>query len=109
MLHRSRQMRREATDAERRFWTLVRNRRLAGYKFRRQVWIGSFIADFACERPKLIVEIDGGQHAEQQAYDDARTLWLEARGYRVVRFWSNDVLVQSEAVMQKLLEVLRGM
>jgi len=107
MLRRARQMRREPTDAERTFWSLVRGRRFAGFKFRRQIWIGAFIADFVCEHPKLIVEIDGGQHATQIPYDLARTRCLQARGYRVVRFWSNDVLARTEAVQESLLRALQ--
>jgi very-short-patch-repair endonuclease len=106
MLGRARRMRRDATDAERKVWSLVRNRRLDGYKFRRQIWIGSFIVDFVCEESKLIVEIDGGQHVMQLSYDWARTRYFEARGYRVVRFWSNDVLARTEAVQERLLQVL---
>jgi very-short-patch-repair endonuclease len=107
MLSRARRMRTDATDAERKVWSLVRNRRLEGYKFRRQIWIGSFIVDFVCEQPKLVVEIDGGQHSMQLSYDLARTRYLEARGYRVVRFWSNDVLARTDAVQERLLQVLR--
>jgi very-short-patch-repair endonuclease len=106
MLGRARRMRKDPTDAERKVWSLVRNRRLQGYKFRRQIWIGSFIVDFVCEQPKLVVEIDGGQHSMQLSYDLARTRYLETRGYRVVRFWSNDVLARTEAVQERLLQVL---
>ncbi len=109
MMGRSRRLRRAATDSERRFWSIVRGRRLQGYKFRRQIWIGRFIADFVCEQPKLIVEIDGGQHSTQQSYDLARTAFLEERGYRVVRFWSNDVLARNDAVQERLLKILREM
>ncbi len=106
MLRRARQMRREPPDSERKFWSLVRGRRFGGFKFRRQVWIGTFIVDFVCEQPKLVVEIDGGQHATQLSYDLARARNFEARGYRVVRFWSNDVLARTEAVQERLLQVL---
>lgn len=101
-------MRQDPSDAERRFWYVVRARRLGGFKFRRQIWIGPYIVDFVCERPKIIVEIDGGQHALQKAYDLARTRWLEQRGYRVIRFWSNEVLADTEAVMRTVCRALTG-
>jgi very-short-patch-repair endonuclease len=108
MLSRARRMRKDATDAERRIWALVRNRRLDGYKFRRQIWIGPFIADFVCEQPQLIVEIDGGQHSMQLSYDVARTRYFKARGYRVIRYWNNDVLARTEAVAESLRQALRA-
>jgi very-short-patch-repair endonuclease len=107
MLGRARRMRKDPTDAERKVWSLVRNRRLQGYKFRRQIWIGPFIADFVCEQPQLIVEIDGGQHSMQLSYDLARTRYFNARGYRVVRYWNNDVLARTDAVEESLRQALR--
>ena len=107
MLRRARQMRREPPDSERKFWSLVRGRRFAGFKFRRQVWIGTFIVDFVCEQPKLIVEIDGGQHSMHLSYDAARTRYFQTRGYRVIRYWNNDVLARTEAVAENLRHVLR--
>jgi very-short-patch-repair endonuclease len=100
-------MRRSPTDAEHVLWQRLRSRRLGGYKFRRQVWLGPFIADFVCEECKLIVEMDGGQHASAGEYDNRRTAWLAARGYRVHRCWSNDVLSQTDAVLEMILRVLR--
>ena len=81
-------LRREQTDVEQALWFAVRNRRLAGYKFRRQATIGPLVADFLCADAMLIVELDGGQHDEEA--DAARTAYLESRGYRVLRFWNND-------------------
>jgi very-short-patch-repair endonuclease len=107
MLQRARRMRRDGTDAERKLWSLVRNRRLGGYKFKRQIWIGAFIADFVCEQPQLIVELDGGQHSMQMSYDFARTRYFKARGYRVVRYWNNDVLARTDAVVESLRQALR--
>ncbi|MDZ7281448.1 DUF559 domain-containing protein [Sphingomonas sanguinis] len=85
-------MRLNPTDAERRLWRALSRRQIAGVRFNRQVPVGPYIADFAARSEKLIVEVDGGQHDAQAAYDDARIRYLEARGWRVIRFWNNDVL-----------------
>ena len=87
---RARQMRREPTEAERRMWRLLRDRRLGGFKFRRQEQLGRYIVDFVCFEQKLIVELDGSQHAES-AYDRQRDAWLKSRGFTVLRFWNNEV------------------
>jgi adenine-specific DNA-methyltransferase len=100
------QLRREQTDAERKMWSLLRSRSLDGYKFRRQQPIGPYIADFCCFRPRLIVELDGGQHAEQVEYDERRTAFLESEGYQVVRFWDNQVLMEMDAVLEMILKTL---
>ena len=97
----ARRLRREATDAERRLWYYLRNRRLGGLKFKQQETIGPFIADFACIECKLIVEADGGQHSD--ARDAARTDYLESLGWRLLRFWNNDILQQTDAVLQTIL------
>ena len=102
---RARELRRDATDAERRLWSALRDRRLRGYRFRRQHPIGDFIADFACTRHCLIVEADGGQHADNEA-DHRRTAWLEAEGWRVLRFWNNDVLANTDGVIETILREL---
>ena len=99
---RARDLRRHQTDAEKLLWRLLRNRRLADHKFRRQHPIAQFIADFACVELHLVVEADGGQHAES-AYDQWRTARLEAEGWRVVRFWNNDVLRHTGTVIEELL------
>ena len=88
----ARRLRRDQTDAERKLWFRLRDRRLDGLKFRRQVPIDCYVVDFCCESARLIVELDGGQHAERSAEDAARTAALEARGYLVLRFWNNEVL-----------------
>ncbi len=109
---RSRSLRRNQTDAERRLWGCLRNRQLAGVKFRRQLAIGSYIVDFCCLEIGLIIELDGGQHAEQQRYDEARTRMLEAQGFLVTRFWNNDVLRETEMVLETIrttIERQRGM
>ena len=95
-------MRREMTDAERKLWFLLRDRRFAGAKFRRQAPIGRYIADFVCLRRKLIVEADGGQHVESSS-DRARDKWLANEGYVVVRYSNSDVLRNPEGVMTDLL------
>lgn len=105
---RARSARKFQTDAERRLWFALRDRRLAGYRFRRQHPIGIFIVDFACTKHRLIVEADGGQHADNS--DDAkRTAWLEAEGWRVLRFWNNDVLTNTEGVVETILRKLHDM
>jgi very-short-patch-repair endonuclease len=104
---RARQLRTDMTDAERRLWSLLRNRRLDGHKFRRQHPIGSFIADFACLERMLIVEADGGQHADNPD-DQRRTDWLRGHGWRVVRFWNNDILRNPDGVAAAILQSLGG-
>ena len=95
---RVRELRQTSTVAERKVWSLVRNRKIAGCKFRRQVPIGRYFADFACLEARLIVELDGDQHAEQVEYDAARTEALEAAGWMVLRFWNGKVLANPEGV-----------
>ena len=96
------QLRSNSTDAERNLWAHIRNRRLEGWKFRRQLPVGQYIVDFACPELRLIIEIDGGQHAEQVIYDLSRTKILQSKGYRVVRFWNNEVLGNIEGVLEAL-------
>ena len=93
------------TDAERAIWFAVRDRRLAGFKFRRQVTIQNYIADFLCSDAKLVVEIDGGQHTRET--DAHRTATIEAHGFRIIRFWNNDVLQNLDGVLSTLLSRLR--
>jgi very-short-patch-repair endonuclease len=104
---RARRLRREETDAERKLWTRLRSRKLRGAKFRRQVPIGSFIADFAVIERKLVVELDGGQHLEQAARDTARTAYLAQRGFRVIRFWDHEVLLDLDAVIARIEAALQ--
>jgi len=104
---RERDLRRAQTDAEMKLWQRLRDRGLAGYKFRRQHKIGAFFADFVCAEAKLIVECDGGQHSDVQTYDAARSAALEAAGYRVVRFWNDDILLRTEAVLEEILRALQ--
>src|SRR5580704_1023810 len=102
----ARRLRRDATDAERRLWSVLRDRRLSGYRFRRQFPIGRFIVDFACTKHRLIVEADGSQHADSES-DRERTAWLEEQGWRVLRFWNNDILTNTEGVVETVLKELQ--
>jgi very-short-patch-repair endonuclease len=101
-------MRHEQTGAERKFWQKVRDRRLDRHKFKRQYSIGPYIVDFICLERRLIVELDGGQHATQQSYDAARDAFLAAEGFQVLRLWNHDVLTNMEGVLVTLLDALRG-
>ncbi len=102
----ARRLRRDATDAERRLWSALRDRRLSGYRFRRQFPIGRFIVDFASTKHRLIVEADGSQHADSES-DRERTAWLEEQGWRVLRFWNNDVLTNTNGVVETVLKELQ--
>ena len=90
------------TDAEQKLWSTVRNRQLAGLKFRRQVPIGAYIVDFYCHECRLVLELDGSQHLAQLEYDDIRTCFLQAQGIRVLRFWNNEILSNIEGVLQQI-------
>jgi len=94
----SRSLRREMTDAEKLLWRHLRMKQLGGYKFRRQHPLGNYIVDFVCLEAVLVVEVDGGQHAESAESDAIRTQWLEAQGLYVIRFWNNEVLNNIEGV-----------
>ena len=107
LIRRAKEMRANPTPAEARFWSIVRARRFADAKFRHQVVIGRYIADFACRIPKmLIVEIDGDSHDYQGQYDEARTRFLQRRGYRVLRFSNDDVMKNLDGVAACLGETL---
>ncbi len=102
----ARRLRKDTTDAERKLWSALRHKQLDGLKFRRQVPIGDFVADFASLSARLIVEVDGGQHDTEREKDAARTAWLSSRGYRVIRFWNNDVLANLEGVVRTIRAAL---
>ena len=104
---RARALRRMSTDAERALWRVLRDRRLQQFKFRRQVPVGPYITDFLCYEARLVVEVDGGQHAES-ATDRERETWLAANGYRVLRCWNNEVLGNAEGVLTAIANALRG-
>ncbi len=101
MRQRARALRARMTDAERKLWFALRDRRLAGFKFRRQVPIDRFVADFVCFEAPLVIEVDGGQHAGS-LHDRWRDRWFAANGFRVVRFWNNEVLSNLEGVLTVL-------
>ncbi len=104
---RARALRTNATDAERHLWSHLRRKQIDGFRFRRQQAIGPYVVDFFCPRATLIIEVDGGQHATREADDERRTLWLEARGYRVLRFWNNEVLQNIDGVLTAIQNALR--
>jgi len=103
---RARRLRNQTTDAERHLWRHLRSRQLGGYRFRRQVPIGRYVADFACLEKKLVLELDGGQHQDRRPQDARRDREIELEGYRVLRFWDHDVLRNTEGV---LIEILRAL
>jgi very-short-patch-repair endonuclease len=102
----ARELRQNSTDAEKLFWSRVRDRRLEGLKFRRQYEVVGYIVDFVCTEAKLIVELDGGQHVASES-DKARDARLMEEGYRVLRFWNNDVLLNIDGVIETVLKNLR--
>jgi very-short-patch-repair endonuclease len=102
-------LRQNLTEEERFVWSRLRSRRFAGFKFRRQVVLGSYIVDFVCHAAKLIVELDGGQHTLQRKYDADRTNWLEQAGYRVFRCWNFEVREEWDAFEELLWRELNGL
>jgi very-short-patch-repair endonuclease len=105
-LPRARRLRRLETEAEKILWRLIRARQLEGRKFRGQVPIGPYVADFFCLESKLIIEVDGGQHAAAIEADDARSAYMGKFGYKVIRFWNNAVLQNPQGVLQRIVEAL---
>jgi len=101
----AKKLRSDMTDAERRLWYRLRAHRFDGHKFKRQVPVGPYVVDFACVGQKLIVEVDGGQHAEN-ASDVMRERYLRREGFRVLRFWNNDVLRNTDGVLERILGAL---
>ena len=103
---RARTSRQNMTEAEKRVWQILRLQQLKGYKFRRQVPIGRYIADFVCHEARLIVEIDGGQHDRSSPREIERSGFLQNQGYRIVRFWNNEVLEKLDGVHQTIAHEL---
>jgi len=97
----ARKLRKELTPAERKLWAYIRNDKL-GVNFRRQHAIGNYIPDFVCVKKKLIIELDGSQHVEQAEYDTERTKFLEAQGYKVIRFWNNQIMNDINGVIRNI-------
>jgi very-short-patch-repair endonuclease len=102
LVSKAKQLRQNMTDVERKLWRLLRSRQFEHLKFRRQYPIGRYIVDFICVERKIIIELDGGQHAENKS-DKIRDEWLKAEGYRVLRFWNNEMIENLEGVLQKIL------
>ncbi len=103
----ARKLRRDTTDAEALLWSRLRSRQLHGHKFVRQFPIGAHVADFACRRTRLVVELDGGQHERTGEADATRTRVIEAHGYKVMRFWNGEVLQNLDGVLEAILAELR--
>ena len=102
----ARMLRKNQTDAERALWQRLRNRQLLGVKFRRQVPIKGYIADFAALEIKLIIELDGSQHIDNKAADEFRTGFLQREGYKVIRLWNNDVLLRIDYVLEFIFQAV---
>ena len=107
-INRARELRSNLTDAEKILWRHLRLRQVNGYKFRRQRPVGPYIVDFICLEKKLIVELDGGQHAAQKQYDARRDSWLISHGFDVLRFWNHDVLTNTDSVKEAIFRALNG-
>ncbi|MBX3499237.1 MAG: endonuclease domain-containing protein [Alphaproteobacteria bacterium] len=102
----ARSLRRELTEAERALWRRLRRRQFLDARFRRQVPIGPYIADFACLKSRLIIELDGSQHVEAASYDTRRDAFLGREGFTVLRFWNGDVLARPDSVMEAIFVAL---
>ena len=98
----ARTLRTNATDAETLLWSRLRRKQVGGHRFRRQHPVGGYVADFACVSERLLIELDGGQHAERKSHDENRTQKLEAMGYRVLRFWNDDVFRDLDGVVDRI-------
>ena len=105
----ARRLRRDQTDAEKALWSKLRNRQLDDNKFKRQETIGPYVVDFVCHEKKLIVEVDGGQHATETEKDDRRTRWLNSEGYNVIRFWNNDIIDNTDGVVSEIGLALKNL
>jgi very-short-patch-repair endonuclease len=103
---KAQELRKNPTEAERKLWQHLRLRQLGGYKFRRQHSLGKYIVDFVCLEKRIVIEVDGGQHNAQVIYDQQRTAWIEQHGFRVLRFWDNEVMQNIEAVKEAIWQAL---
>jgi len=105
----ARELRRRQTDAETLLWSRLQNRQLNGVKFRRQHPLGPYVVDFVSLERRIVVEVDGGQHGEDEGRkrENERTTWLQNAGYQVLRFWNNEVLLNTEGVLERMMEVMR--
>jgi len=105
-LQRARALRKQQTDAEQKLWFHLRANRFGDVKFKRQKPIGPYVVDFVAVNEKLVIELDGGQHQERMVHDQARTRYLENCGYRVLRFWNHEFLLEPQAVLERIRQVL---
>jgi very-short-patch-repair endonuclease len=103
---RARQLRHNQTDAEKKLWARLRSGRFSALRFRRQFPIGNFIADFACPKSRLVIELDGAQHLDRTAQDAWRTKLIEQHGYKVIRFWDSEVLTDTTGVLERIERAL---
>jgi very-short-patch-repair endonuclease len=106
LLERAKSLRIHQTDAEQRLWYHLRAHRFMGLKFKRQKPVGNYIVDFVCFAPMLVVEIDGGQHAEQAIYDRRRDTLLQGEGFAVLRFWNNQILNETDVVLESIRQTV---
>ncbi|GAB6140699.1 hypothetical protein JCM14076_14280 [Methylosoma difficile] len=102
LTNQARSLRKNQTDVEQRLWQQLRNRRLLNHKFRRQFPIEPYIVDFVCLELKLIIELDGGQHADQLDYDQHRSQYLGKKGFKILRFWNNEIIENNEGVLETI-------
>ena len=105
---RARRLRSDMTDVERKLWNAMRGKQLEGCRFRRQHPIGAYVADFACVERMLVIELDGGQHQDQEAYDEDRSRYLNQQGWQIVRFWNNEVLENLDGVLEVIVKELQS-
>ena len=107
LLKFAKRMRHQPTNAETLIWTALRGARLQGFKFKRQQPIGPYIVDFVCFEHTLIIEIDGGQHGDETSKDHERSNWLQSQGFRILRFWNNEVIERKDDVLESIIRALR--
>ncbi len=107
LLDNAKTLRRNLTDAEQKLWYHLRAHRFMGRKFKRQKPLGRYVVDFICLEEKLIIELDGGQHAESVEYDQERDSWLRSEGYTVLRFWNNELMNEAESVLERIRLALK--
>jgi len=101
-IDKARGLRKNQTEAEKLLWYYLRNKQFQGFKFRRQLPIGNYVVDFVCESLKVIIELDGSQHMDAELYDNERARYLLSLGYKVLRYWNNELLSQTDAVLESI-------
>lgn len=108
IVKQARRLRQNQTNVEKTLWGFLRDRRFLGFKFRRQHPIGKYVVDFCCLKQKVVIELDGGQHAQRRAYDSARTNDIEKEGFRIVRFWNNQIMENPQGALENLAFLLKS-